>query len=217
MTTTPTSPAASLQAAVDAALLVLKSMGLSVEDLTAAPSNRKPAPTFAEYVPVVAATVTPGTLRAYRPYWKRTVERLQAAGLLLRPPAPQYRVRYRVLRTQRHDPGTSSRCAAPTRSPRPKPPSSPANHIRQKAEPCIMRQNGANWLVDHVVTSSIVAPRTRTIARTVKRHGSTTAIFSMFRTVATEISAPAASCSWVMPLCSRSARNRAASRSACSV
>ncbi len=31
-------------------------------------------PTFAEYVPVVAATVTPGTLRAYRPYWKRTVE-----------------------------------------------------------------------------------------------------------------------------------------------
>jgi site-specific recombinase XerC len=30
-------------------------------------------PTFAEYVPVVAATVTPGTLRAYRPYWKRTV------------------------------------------------------------------------------------------------------------------------------------------------
>jgi site-specific recombinase XerC len=31
-------------------------------------------PTFAEYVPVVAATVIPGTLRAYRPYWKRTVE-----------------------------------------------------------------------------------------------------------------------------------------------
>ncbi len=74
MTTTPTSPAASQQAAVDAALLVLKSMGLSLEDLTAAPSNRKPAPTFAEYVPVVAATVTPGTLRAYRPYWRKVVE-----------------------------------------------------------------------------------------------------------------------------------------------
>jgi integrase len=59
---------------VDAALLVLKSMGLSVEDLTAAPSNRKPAPTFAEYIPVVAATVTPGTLRAYRPYWRKVVE-----------------------------------------------------------------------------------------------------------------------------------------------
>jgi integrase/recombinase XerC len=74
VTTTPTSPAASQQAAVDAALLVLKSMGLSPADLTAAPASRPPVPTFAEYVPVVAATVTPGTLRAYRPYWKRTVE-----------------------------------------------------------------------------------------------------------------------------------------------
>ena len=33
MTATPTSPAASQQAAVDAALLVLKSMGLSLDDL----------------------------------------------------------------------------------------------------------------------------------------------------------------------------------------
>jgi hypothetical protein len=74
MTTTPAAPAASQQAAVDAALLVLKSMGLSPDDLTAAPPSRPPVPTFAEYVPVVAATVTPGTLRAYRPYWKRTVE-----------------------------------------------------------------------------------------------------------------------------------------------
>ena len=73
MTAVPASPAVSQQAAVDAALLVLKSMGLSLDDLTAAPSNRPPVPTFAEYVPVVAATVTPGTLRAYRPYWKRTV------------------------------------------------------------------------------------------------------------------------------------------------
>ncbi len=37
-----TTPEASRQAAVDAALLVLKSMGLSVDDLTAAPSNRPP-------------------------------------------------------------------------------------------------------------------------------------------------------------------------------
>ncbi len=74
MTTTPASPAASQQAAVDAALLVLKSMGLSLEDLTAAPTSRKPAPTFAEYVPVVSATVTPGTLRAYRPYWRKVIE-----------------------------------------------------------------------------------------------------------------------------------------------
>ena len=40
MTTIPASPAASQQAAVEAALLVLKSMGLSLEDLTAAPSKR---------------------------------------------------------------------------------------------------------------------------------------------------------------------------------
>jgi site-specific recombinase XerD len=60
---------------VDAALLVLKSMGLSLDDLlSAGAASRKPVPTFAEYVPVVAATVSPGTLRAYRPYWKRTVE-----------------------------------------------------------------------------------------------------------------------------------------------
>ena len=43
-------------------------------------------PTFAEYVPVVAATVTPGTLRAYRPYWKRTVE--QWGGRHLDEPTP---------------------------------------------------------------------------------------------------------------------------------
>ena len=73
MTAAPASPAASQQAAVDAALLVLKSMGLSLDDLTAASSNRGPVPTFAEYVPVVSGTVTPGTLRAYRPYWRKVV------------------------------------------------------------------------------------------------------------------------------------------------
>jgi integrase/recombinase XerC len=72
--TTPASPAASQQANVEAALLVLKSMGLSPADLAAAPWDRKPVPTFAEYVPVVSATLTHGTLRSYRPYWKRTVE-----------------------------------------------------------------------------------------------------------------------------------------------
>lgn len=52
MTAVPASPAASQQAAVDAALLVLKSMGLSLEDLTATPGLRPAVPTFAEYVPV---------------------------------------------------------------------------------------------------------------------------------------------------------------------
>ena len=74
MTATPAAPAASQRAAVDAALVVLKSMGLSLDDLTAAPSDRKPVPTFAEYVPVVASTVTSGTLKAYGSYWKRVVE-----------------------------------------------------------------------------------------------------------------------------------------------
>jgi integrase/recombinase XerC len=85
-TTTPAAPATSKQASVDAALLVLKSMGLSVDDLTAAPSNRPPVPTFAEYVPVVSATVTAASLRAYRPYWNRTV--VQWGGRRLDEPTP---------------------------------------------------------------------------------------------------------------------------------
>jgi hypothetical protein len=76
MTATPVSPAVSQQAAVDAALLVLKSMGLSLNELTA-PGQRAPVPTFAEYVPVVSAGVTDGTRRAYG------VRR--AAGSVLRP------------------------------------------------------------------------------------------------------------------------------------
>jgi integrase/recombinase XerC len=69
-----TTQAASQQAAIGAALLVLKSMGLSLDDLAAAPSNRPPVPTFAEYVPVVSATVTAGTFRAYGSYWNRITE-----------------------------------------------------------------------------------------------------------------------------------------------
>ena len=74
MTVTPTSPAASQQAAVDAALLVLKSMGLSPDDLTAATRQRLPMPTFADYVPVVSAAVTDGTRKAYGTYWNRITE-----------------------------------------------------------------------------------------------------------------------------------------------
>ena len=74
MTTTPAAPAASRQAAVDAALVVLKSMGLSPEDLTAAPGHRPAVPTFADYIPVVSASVTGGTRKAYGSYWNRVVE-----------------------------------------------------------------------------------------------------------------------------------------------
>ena len=59
---------------MDAALLVLKSMGLSPDDLTAAPRDRAAVPTFAEYVPVVSAAVTDGTRKAYGSYWNRVVE-----------------------------------------------------------------------------------------------------------------------------------------------
>jgi hypothetical protein len=67
-------PGAAQQAAVEAALLVLERMGLSPADLTATSRNRPAVPTFAEYVPVVAAAVTPGTHRAYGSYWNRVVE-----------------------------------------------------------------------------------------------------------------------------------------------
>ena len=58
-------PAASQQAIVDAALLMLRQLGLSPDDLVTVPEGRPPVPTFAEYVPVVAAAVTDGTRRAY--------------------------------------------------------------------------------------------------------------------------------------------------------
>jgi site-specific recombinase XerD len=67
-------PAASQQAIVDAALLMLQQMGLSPGDLVTAPRDRRTVPTFAEYVPVVSAAVTDGTRRAYGSYWNRVVE-----------------------------------------------------------------------------------------------------------------------------------------------
>jgi hypothetical protein len=73
--TTQNPPAASQQAAVDAALLLLERMGLSLDDLTAAPRQRPSVPTFADYVPVVSAAVTDGTRKAYGSYWNRVTER----------------------------------------------------------------------------------------------------------------------------------------------
>ena len=67
-------PAASQQAIVDAALLMLQQMGLSPGDLVTAPRNRPLVPTFAGYVPVVSAAVTGGTRRAYGSYWNRIVD-----------------------------------------------------------------------------------------------------------------------------------------------
>ncbi|ADL47665.1 integrase family protein [Micromonospora aurantiaca ATCC 27029] len=68
------SDGAANRAEVDAARLLLARMGISPADLLEAAVARPPAPTFAEYVPVVAAAVTAGTRRAYGSYWKRVVE-----------------------------------------------------------------------------------------------------------------------------------------------
>jgi hypothetical protein len=81
VTTTPASPAASQQAAVDAALLILERMGLSPDDLTAASRHRPPVPMFADYVPVVSATVTAGRRKAYGSYWNRVTEQCRARRL----------------------------------------------------------------------------------------------------------------------------------------
>src|SRR5690349_16800410 len=67
-------PGASQQAIVEAALVLLERMGLSPADLATVPVNRPVVPTFADYVPVVSAAVSPGTRRAYGSYWNRVVE-----------------------------------------------------------------------------------------------------------------------------------------------
>ncbi|MFG3715589.1 tyrosine-type recombinase/integrase [Micromonospora sp. NPDC047730] len=62
------------RAELDAARLLLARMGISPADLVQAASARPPAPTFAEYVPVVSAAVTAGTRRAYGSYWNRVLD-----------------------------------------------------------------------------------------------------------------------------------------------
>ena len=63
--TTPT------DADLNAARLLLDRLGVSPADLLAAAPNRAPAPTFADYIPIVAAAVSPGTRRVYGSYWNR--------------------------------------------------------------------------------------------------------------------------------------------------
>jgi integrase/recombinase XerC len=79
-------PATSQQPVAEAALVLLERMGLSPADLVSAPASRPAVPTFAEYVPVVSATVSPGTRRAYGSYWNRVVE--QWGGRRLDEPTP---------------------------------------------------------------------------------------------------------------------------------
>ncbi len=62
------------QAVVDAALLLLERMGLTPADLLATPTATPPAPTFAEYIPVVSALVSDGCRKAYGSYWNRVTD-----------------------------------------------------------------------------------------------------------------------------------------------
>ncbi|MBG0568455.1 tyrosine-type recombinase/integrase [Actinoplanes aureus] len=60
---------------VQAARLVLDQMGIDPADLQhATTSPGLSVPTFAEYVPVVAAAVAPGSQRVYGTYWRKVVE-----------------------------------------------------------------------------------------------------------------------------------------------
>ncbi|MGH3611865.1 MAG: hypothetical protein ACRDRK_04470 [Pseudonocardia sp.] len=79
-------PVASNTADLDAARLLLARMGLSARDLLDTAPTRPAVPTFAEYVPVVAAAVGNGTRRVYGSYWNRILGHW--AGRRLDDPTP---------------------------------------------------------------------------------------------------------------------------------
>ncbi|GAA5154798.1 hypothetical protein GCM10023321_27230 [Pseudonocardia eucalypti] len=68
------SRAAAGQAEIEAARMLLERMGVSPEQLLGAPLERPRVPTFAEFIPTVAATVSPGTRRVYSSYWNRILD-----------------------------------------------------------------------------------------------------------------------------------------------
>jgi integrase len=59
---------------LEAARLLLERLGVTPADLLEVRPARPLAPTFAEYVPVVAAAVSDGSRRAYGSYWNRVVK-----------------------------------------------------------------------------------------------------------------------------------------------
>src|SRR5436309_13523741 len=64
----------SRRAELDAARLLLERLGVSPADLLRESEIRPPAPTFAEYVPLVSEAVSDGTRRVYGSYWNRLLE-----------------------------------------------------------------------------------------------------------------------------------------------
>jgi integrase/recombinase XerC len=60
---------------LEAALLLIGKLGVTPADLVAATAAARPVvPTFAQFIPQVAAATSEGTLKAYGPYWKRIVQ-----------------------------------------------------------------------------------------------------------------------------------------------
>lgn len=84
---------------LDAARLLLARLGVSSADLLAAPQDQTPVPTFAEYIPIVSATVTDGTRRAYNSYWERILHHW-AARRLDEPTPSEIRQLVEQVRTQ---------------------------------------------------------------------------------------------------------------------
>jgi hypothetical protein len=72
--TTTATAAAPSAAELDAARLLLARLGVAPADLLRPEPDRAPAPTFAEYVPLVRDAVSSGTRRVYGSYLKRIVE-----------------------------------------------------------------------------------------------------------------------------------------------
>ncbi|GIF07321.1 tyrosine-type recombinase/integrase [Actinoplanes siamensis] len=60
---------------VQAARTLLQQMGITPADLLNTAVPGRSTPTFAEYVPIVAAAVAPGSQRMYGTYWAKAVER----------------------------------------------------------------------------------------------------------------------------------------------
>ncbi|WP_067577850.1 tyrosine recombinase XerC [Nocardia terpenica] len=55
---------------VDTALHLLARLGLTIEDLNSAPAVAAPVPTFASYIRIVSAAVSPSSRRNYGTYWR---------------------------------------------------------------------------------------------------------------------------------------------------
>lgn len=71
-----TSPlSAASRSDLEAALLLITRLGVTPADLVTATATDRPAvPTFAEFIPQVAAATTAGTRKAYGSYWNKIVE-----------------------------------------------------------------------------------------------------------------------------------------------